>query len=246
MNSAKIKSFYSENGVLIKNKLESSLDNGDGDFTIEIISFIVDLADAGVPGARSLLSSLAKCTDGNIASEREYENLLTEAFAAWFLERKQGAKIQAIEARDFPLHSPHARNLEKSCDLHIELGGALCYCEVKDCCLDFENSRVTGRRGYAVTSDKKKRKWLENRIKDCLKKGASYLIARAPIWESSSRSGLDAFTQILCEHTMDSPLRARIQVAFKVPAWFQGIFLIKRIGHLFVNVEQKQPERLDK
>jgi hypothetical protein len=51
MNSEKIKSFCSEKGLLIKNMLESSLDDDGGDFTIEIISFIVDLSNAGISGA---------------------------------------------------------------------------------------------------------------------------------------------------------------------------------------------------
>lgn len=209
------------------------------DFPVKIISFIIDLAEAGIPGAKELIESLAQCHDSNLESERLFENTLTEAFACMFLEQSCAMKIQAIENRRHPLRSPHARNSNKSCDILATQGKDHLYFEVKDCSIEFNVSRIAGLRGFTPASDIEKRVWLEKRIKDCFDKGANYLIARLPVWESSSRSGIEAVRDVLHEYELESDSQARIQVQFAVPEWFKGIYLIKKIGCVFVSVVQR-------
>ncbi|HBJ82872.1 MAG TPA: hypothetical protein DDZ88_03150 [Verrucomicrobiales bacterium] len=239
MNVQNIRSFCVEQQIPISPLFASKLQGDQFDFVVEIVSHTVNLARLGIPGAFELVHGLAQADDSNLELDRSFENSLTEAFAVWFLETRQGAKIKAVEARSLPVRSPHARNPNKSCDLMAEMNSHDIYFEVKDCSLDFGPSRTTGRRGYTPASDKDTRKWLEKQIKECFNKGANYLIARLPVWESSSCSGLDAIRQVLCEHEVVSQDCASVEMPFQIPAWFKGVFLIKRYGHVFVSVTQK-------
>lgn len=238
MNANNIRSYCLENQIELNGLLASTFDDENFDFVVQIVSHAVNLARAGTPGAHDLIAGLAQSDDTNLESARYFENLLTEAFAAWFLETHQEARIAAIESKSHVLRSPHARNPGKSCDLMAEMRGKIAYFEVKDCSIDFLPSRTTGSRGYTPASDKAKRRWLEKQVRECLNKGANYLLARLPVWESSSCAGLDAIRQVLCEHRMIQTNHARINVPFSVPDWFRGIFLIKRNGHVFVSVTE--------
>lgn len=202
----------------------------DSDFAVTLLDYIVDMSQSGVHGAHDLIQTIASADGATMEAERIYLNSLTEAFGAWFLAINLKAKIIKLESRSNPIRSPHARNPKKSCDALVEIDGHEIYVETKDFSVDFERAFQSGIRGYPPATDQSKRSWIENKIKNCLAKGANVLVARLSTWKpvGSSAPAEDFLVEVLAQHNRLSVNHAEIEVGFVVPKWFHAVYLIKR------------------
>jgi hypothetical protein len=232
-NLAELESFCVEHKIPIGAAVrEAFLDRH---FAAELIAFAISLAKAGVPGALEQVKNVVASETSNADLQRQYENKLTEVFAAWFLSTKRGYHVKAIETKACPIRSPHALNVNKSCDLLVEHGSNEVFCEVKDFSSELLRRYNSGKRGYDPASDKQKRSWIEEKIQESIQKGAQYLLARLPVWESAETTGVEAIQAILGSHTVQSPSEITIEVTFAIPDWFKGVYLIKPAAYVHVS-----------
>jgi hypothetical protein len=187
-----------------------------------------------LPGIEENVRALAQICESDFDKEREYNNRLTEFMGLWFVSEVLQERIVALEA-----HSPHRpAGSKKTCDLKSESAGVATYYEVKD----FSSEILTqvevdeGVTAFSPGHPHKINRWIEGYVKNCVQKGANFLLCWAPSWHVRGRPKLTAdwVKRIYPNFSALGGSRFSVTHGMSLPLTFRGVFVMRRDEHLFM------------
>ena len=201
-----------------------------------------------VKGMPDLLEELALIKKRGPDSERQFNNKLTELYAACFLNKMLGEKVLEIESRSNKIRSPFTNN-EKYCDLKTSVGEEEFYYEVKDASSEITSSCIeNGETFFDRMDDKKVERWIKDQTKEADKCGANYLICRVPVWLNDATNVEDfylswvnrIFKTLFQVKQRVSTRELVVKPNFNISFHMKGIYLVKAFGHIKVVFQQEQ------
>lgn len=199
-----------------------------------------------IKGVSELLDNIALIKKRGNNEERMYHNALTEFHSIYFVQKILKYSILEVESQSNKIYSPFRSKEKLSCDILATDGKDKFYFEIKDLSKEtITQYKSDGHIFFYPQDEEDIEKWLHQKCKEAMDKGANFLISRVPVWRAYDEDESTYFKSTWIKKvfknyfTYEGKISDKVFLAkplFRLNNSFKAVYLIKRNGYLKIEL----------